>query len=139
MTLLCEIRGWRNNNPGNLTDSRIEWDGETGEDLDPRFEEFTSPEYGLRAMARLLGNYQSLHGLDTIRAIVSRYAPAAENDTQAYIDRVCCFTGLEPDEPVRLDREDQLRELMKAMVTVELGIQPYSDALYDLSIGMARA
>ena len=45
-------RGIRNNNPGNIRKSAIQWRGETPAALkqDPDFEEFIAPEWGIRAM-----------------------------------------------------------------------------------------
>ena len=81
-------RGERNNNPGNIRKSAIEWKGEVSGD-DKAFETFNTPEEGIRALAVLLKNYYKKHGLKTVRKIINRYAPANENDTDAYIDAVC--------------------------------------------------
>ena len=81
-------RGERNNNPGNIRKSAIDWKGEVLGD-DKAFETFNTPEEGIRALAVLLKNYYQKHGLKTVRKIINRYAPANENDTDAYIDAVC--------------------------------------------------
>ena len=132
--LLCDVRGWRNNNPGNLTDTAIDWDGETGLNLDPNFEEFTTPEYGIRAIGKLLLNYQKIHGIDTVTGVVSRYAPNTENPTADYIDFVCNETGLKADEPISIHAH--LFPLVKAIIKFEMGIQPYSDDLIVKSLNM---
>ena len=49
-------RGERNNNPGNIRQTDADWIGERATDSDPAFEEFTTPEDGIRALARLLLN-----------------------------------------------------------------------------------
>ena len=78
---LKKTRGMRNNNPGNIRQTSIKWLGEEDystpgvTDDDPSFEEFDTMEYGIRALGRLLRNYQRLYGLETIHQIINRYAP----------------------------------------------------------------
>ena len=52
-------RGIRNNNPGNIDRNATKWQGMADKQDDPRFIVFTSPQYGIRAMARVLLTYQS--------------------------------------------------------------------------------
>lgn len=79
-------RGIRNNNPGNIRHG-ANWLGlnTNGQDIDSSFCVFTAPVYGIRALAKVLINYKRIHGLNTVRQIVSRYAPPNENQTTAYI------------------------------------------------------
>ena len=90
-------RGIRNNNPGNIRYSPFaQRQGATGQDAQG-FAVFSNMATGEEAEVSLLGNYlQNKH--DTIRKIISRYAPASENDTTAYIGAVSRQTGLTPDE-----------------------------------------
>lgn len=83
-------RGLRNNNPGNirLSASTI-WQGEVRPSQDKSFCQFTTMAYGYRALIRLLQNYRRLHGCLTVADFIGRWAPPAENDTSAYIRRVC--------------------------------------------------
>ena len=69
-------RGIRNNNPGNIRHG-ANWQGlnPNGRIIDPAFCVFTAPIYGIRALAKVLINYKKIHGLNTVRQIVSRYAP----------------------------------------------------------------
>ena len=129
--MLFDLRGWRNNNPGNITDTEIRWSGEKDTNEDTRFEEFESPEYGIRALAKILINYQQLHGLTTVAQMINRYAPPSENDTQAYIDHVCQRMKLRPDESFDLRQGFYLDDMVKAVIKHELGIQPYSVELID--------
>lgn len=80
-------RGIRNNNPGNIRWGS-DWKGlkKDGKQQDPSFCVFETPEYGIRALAKLLQNYQLLYGLNTPRKIINRYAPPTENETVSYID-----------------------------------------------------
>ena len=91
-------RAVRNNNPGNLRwDGKSQWQGMTGVDPDG-FVRFDSPDNGQRALSINLGNQANLHGLNTVRAIISKYAPSTDgNDTAAYIDTVAKQLGIDPD------------------------------------------
>ncbi|WP_027185631.1 hypothetical protein [Desulfovibrio inopinatus] len=116
-------RGIRNNNPGNIRHSPTNWKGECkGEDKS--FKTFESPVYGIRAMAKLLRNYQRLYGLYTLTQMISRWAPPNENDTQAYIDYVSRRSGVAPD--VRVEPDD-FPKVIAAMINMENGRQPYDD------------
>ena len=127
-------RGIRNNNPGNIERGE-NWQGMSNVQNDTRFITFISPEYGLRALGKLLQNYQTLYGLDTIRGIVSRYAPSSENNTQAYVDFVSRETGFGPDQPLNLQNRETLVKLMQAIVIQENGVGPqrywYNANLYS--------
>lgn len=119
-------RGIRNNNPGNIRWG-ADWQGlkKDGKSQDPSFCVFISPEYGIRALAKLLKNYQRLYGLNTPRKIINRYAPPNENQTQAYIQSVAQQLGVQPDTPVDLNEEGVLIIFIKAIIRHENGIQPY--------------
>lgn len=78
--------GIRNNNPLNIRFSPMNnWKGQTGSNKG--FCVFENLEFGYRAALVLLCNYQR-KGYDTVAKIVSHWAPASENDTEAYIDYV---------------------------------------------------
>lgn len=128
-------RGIRNNNPGNIRQGSTRWDGESEVDLDPEFEEFETPEMGIRAMARILTNYQTRHGLSTLRQIIERWAPPAENNTGAYVGAVARDTGIDPDAPINVVLE--LPALIPAIIRHENGEQPYSQA--QIAEGINRA
>ncbi len=79
-------RGVRNHNPGNIErDARTRWQGQAARQSDPRFVVFTAPEWGIRAMARVLITYQDRHGCNTVAKIINRWAPPGENATSAYV------------------------------------------------------
>lgn len=131
-------RGIRNNNPGNIRKNNIEWQGMSAEQLDPEFVQFIAPEYGFRAMAKLLRGYQSKYGLKTIRELVNRWAPTIENNTSAYVDSVAKETGINADMPISVDAH--LPELLRAITRHENGIawaMYYTDETITKGIALA--
>lgn len=95
-------RGIRNNNPGNIRYGEFARSaGATGADSGG-FAVFADMQTGIEATAKLLRSYAS-RGFDTIRKIISRWAPANENDTQAYIAAVAKQLGVSAD--VQLNAE----------------------------------
>ncbi|WP_027284493.1 hypothetical protein [Rubritepida flocculans] len=131
-------RGFRNRNPGNIVFNRaIAWRGQVGAEPAGRFVVFEDHVWGIRALAVLLRNYQRKHGLSTIRALIRRYAPPVENDTEAYVQAVARRTGFAPDAPLDLGRRAHLRPLVEAVIHHELGGQPYEPALIDRALDLA--
>lgn len=66
-------RGIRNNNPLNIREASKggdQWVGERKTDDDKSFEEFISPEYGIRAVAKILKRYFDRYGLVTLDDII---------------------------------------------------------------------
>lgn len=124
--------GIRNHNPGNIRpDGRSQWQGAVGVDQSAGgagFIRFATPEHGLRALSRDLGTKME-RGRNTIRSILTAYAPETENDTEAYIRAVAGRLGVDPN--ARLDPNDaRLRAgLMGAIIHHENGRQPYAPAL----------
>lgn len=82
-------RGLRNNNPGNIRLSKDNWQGLREKQEDGEFFQFTSMEWGYRALIRTLQNYRRLHGCKSISDFIRRWAPATENNTGVYVRRVC--------------------------------------------------
>lgn len=84
-------RGIRNNNPGNLrgvpqyTGASRDHDG---------FLIFDTPVNGVRAAALNLWTYYTCHKLHTVHAIISRWAPPIENDTEDYAVFVAACMGI---------------------------------------------
>lgn len=130
-----QSRGVRNNNPGNIRHSGAQWDGMRTTQTDKAFVQFTRPVFGLRALAKLLFNYERLYGLNTVRGLISRWAPSFENDTEAYVFSVASGLGLHPDEP--LDMKTVMPDLVSAIVKHENGSQPYT--LAQIGDGISRA
>ncbi|MBO7099343.1 MAG: hypothetical protein J6W21_05715, partial [Bacteroidaceae bacterium] len=83
-----------------------------------------SMEYGWRAAFVILcRTYYGKYGLKTIRDIVSRWAPAKENNTEAYIRHVSDYTGIAPNKVLGSPKEHPTQWLLigYAMAVVENG------------------
>jgi hypothetical protein len=97
---MTRTRGIRNNNPGNIRYNKekpVKWLGLDTPPSDGTFCRFAYAKYGIRALAKILLNYQDKYGLDTIRKIINRYAPESENDTDAYVKSVSNSMGIGAD------------------------------------------
>jgi len=119
-------RGVRNNNPGNI---RLgdKWQGLCSVQDDSSFCQFTTIEYGIRALAYVLRvSYFQRRDLDTVRKIIQRWAPPSENDTYAYILDVARHAKFGADEPLNLNDDNVLGALVIAIIRHENGSQPYS-------------
>ena len=117
-------RGIRNNNPLNIRKGN-DWQGERHPQTDPAFEEFESMEMGLRAGFKVLQSYVKKR-IDTPSAIIARWAPANENNTQAYLDYVCKRARLNPNERLKFEQsgieKNKLCCMVWAMVEMETGV-----------------
>lgn len=112
-------RGYRNNNPGNIRlNPLIKWEGEI-KGTDSSFVTFKNMTYGIRALMKLISNYKK-RGYNTIELILNRYAPANENNTTGYIDKVSTWTGIPKNQNLVLDQM-QMVKLARAIVKVEIG------------------
>jgi hypothetical protein len=104
---------------------------------------FTSPVWGIRALARTLLTYSRIYpqdtprDIDTVREIVNRWAPPVENDTGAYIAAVCKSTGFGPDQEIDVTDPDTMAALVVAICRQENGRLSYPvDVIED---GVQRA
>ena len=80
---------------------------------DRAFVQFKSLEWGWRAAFHLLTRtYYHKYRLDTIRDIITRWAPPNENNTQAYIENVSRLTGIDPDDPLGSPSDSPARWMM---------------------------
>ena len=128
-------RGIRNNNPLNIRLSIDKWQGQINANVndnannsspkgDAEFIQFYTMEYGWRAAFVILcRTYYGKYGLKTIRDIVSRWAPAKENNTEAYIRHVSDYTGIAPNKVLGSPQEQPTQWLLigYAMAVVENG------------------
>lgn len=128
-------RGIRNNNPGNIRISGDAWRGLSKAQGDGVFFRFDDVVYGIRAMARIITNYQS-RGILTVEQIISTWAPSNENDTTAYINSVYKATGW-PRGWIPAKNEGDYVALIKAIIKHENGLNPYSDATIARGIELA--
>ena len=132
-----DTRGLRNNNPGNIRKSATKWQGMADDQPDPAFITFTTAQFGIRAMARILINYQDVHDINTVRGVVARWAPPVENDTGSYVDSVCQRTGFDADQQLNMQSYDDLMPLVCAIILHENGKQPYPQAIIDEGLKLA--
>jgi len=128
-------RGIRNNNPGNIRHSASQWQGMAAQQTDPAFVQFVAPEYGIRALAKLLNNYASRDGLNTVRLLINKYAPSNENNTEAYAQAVARALGVNPDTVISVPQH--LNALVEAIIQHENGQQPYELAQITTGVAMA--
>lgn len=134
------VRAFRNNNPGNL-EAGDHWQGLMPHDrmtpeqaTEDRFAVFSAPKWGFRALAVILLNYQRKYRINTVRGIISRFAPSVENDTGAYIAVVARAIHEGADDPIDLTNSNILRPICKAIATHECGGWLFLDD--DLAAGV---
>lgn len=129
-------RGVRNRNPGNLRKGD-DWRGLSEDQTDKDFCIFTAPLWGIRALVRVLLNYQRKRQLHTIRQIINRWAPPNENDTGAYVDAVTKHVHVIADSPVNLEDRVTMFLLVEAIIQHENGIQPYGGDIIHAALTAA--
>ena len=140
-------RGIRNNNPGNIDyNERNPWQGlDKQKPSDGRFCRFMGPEWGIRAITKVVRNYAKRDGtpgvggkgIDTVQEIINRWAPPVENDTGAYVSQVAKVVGVSPTEPLNLDDDLIMAKLVTAIIWHENGVQPYPAALILAGVKLA--
>ena len=117
-------RGIRNNNPLNIRRSGDKWQGLKAQQEDREFYQFSEMAYGWRAAFVILcKTYYGKYKLKTIRALITRWAPPKENNTEAYIRRVTDRIGIGPDRELGSPQEHPAQWMMiaMAMAIVECG------------------
>lgn len=129
-------RGIRLANPGNIRLGGAKWQGLSDDQLDPDFCTFKSPQFGIRAMCRILLTYNG-RGISTVRGIINTWAPPVENDTEAYINDVAHKCQVSADDILDVDSADVMRPLVKAIIFHENGSCPYTDAVIDDAMRLA--
>ncbi|AAN67204.1 putative Structural protein P5 [Pseudomonas putida KT2440] len=144
-------RGIRNNNPGNIDfNPRNAWQGQLGLEVGvgkPRFARFDQAENGIRALGKLLLNYRGKDGMpgvgrpgiDTPLEFINRWAPASENDTNAYAQAIAKRLGVGVRDSIDISTPQILRELVVGIIVHENGGNPYPSALIDEGIRRALA
>lgn len=134
--------GYRNNNPLNIDyynskgQKANNWKGLVGVGEDGRFCLFQDLAYGYRAALVLLrGDGYIRGGLNTIRKIITKFAPENENNTAGYISRVSQQTGIDPDEQIARNDKDKLTRIVYAMSIVEngtIGPKPWQENIKEI-------
>lgn len=133
-------RGERNNNPGNIRPAGYTWQGQTGIDSGSMgsYLIFSSPEYGIRAIAKdLLTKYR--RGLNTVSEIINVWAPPSENATAAYIAAVSASLGVMSYTQLDLTNINTLTNFVYAIIKHENGRVIYTPAQIAEGVSMALA
>lgn len=136
-----QVRGLRNNNPGNIVKSNENWQGKVphSQNSDTRFEQFISMEYGMRALMININTYYHKHKLNTIEKIIHRWAPPHENDTIKYVNGVAKSLGITSKQVFELNKKAFIT-LAKAITEKENGTNNskiIADSLYETAYEMA--
>lgn len=116
-------RGLRNNNPLNIRISTDRFVGEVQPSKDKAFKQFDTMAHGYRAAFRVIRTYINNYKCDTIRKIISRWAPATENDTLAYVMTVSSRSGISPDALISASNREEMIRIVAAMSYVENGVE----------------
>ena len=113
-------RGMRNLNPLSL--KYVPGQGAIGADSGG-FGVYGSMESGIAADTRQITLYQDKYGLNTVRGIISRWAPPGDgNDTASYIAQVCQALGVGPDTPINTHDAATAQKMVMAMARRENGV-----------------
>lgn len=132
-------RAERNHNPLNIRLTRDKWVGQCSKQTDKDFVQFTSDLFGIRAAFRIIHNGFK-RGRNTIRKIVTRWAPPNENDTVRYINYVSNTTSIPPDDILDYDDYEMMCAILRSMAKMESG-KYYSLSLvykaYQLERGLS--
>lgn len=130
-------RGIRNNNPLNiLHNSKNCWQGRVTPQDDPKFVQFSTMYYGMRAAFIIMFRYMQRDPHCTIAQLITQWAPPTENSTQNYINYVCKRTKLKPAYQLRWLRKADWVAIGLAMAYAENGQE--IDAA-DVTIGLDLA
>jgi hypothetical protein len=119
-------RGIRNNNPGNI-EKGASWKGLAPVQTDERFATFVSPEYGIRAIVVTLLTYhrsrKAADGspIDTLREVVQRWAPAFENNVDAYVGHLDELHPATADQVLDLTTYANMAPLVLGIIQHENG------------------
>lgn len=133
-----QTRGERNNNPGNIRKSRDPWQGLDDPPDDGAFFRFKEMYWGVRAMARILINYQDKSGIHTIRDAIAKWAPPNDgNNTESYIRTVSERSGIKHDDLIDFHHHEHIKPIIVAMIHVECGGLVLPDAVIDRGLALA--
>lgn len=120
-----EVRGLRNNNPGNIEGRYF---GATGND--GRFAQYASPEAGISAIDQQLNRYYNGQTtgkpLQTIKAMINTWAPPGENNTGAYVQNVARSAGVDPNAQLNFADPGLRARIIAGIIQQENGRNPYT-------------
>lgn len=100
------------NNPGNIRP--------TGQSSG--FQQYGSPEEGLKAIDDNLAAYGSKHGINTLAGVINRWSPSSENDTARLIETASKRLGIKPDQEIDLSDPVQRHAISSAIALQENNI-----------------
>lgn len=129
-------RGYRNNNPVNIDyNAANKWLGQIGKEPEGRFSQFNDMVHGYRAALVLLrGKGYISGGNNTIRKIITKFAPSNENYTESYIANVSRLTGIDADRVINKNDRDALTAIVYAMSISENGYTVKDDTGQNINI-----
>ena len=131
-------RGLRNNNPGNIKTDQTEWVGLRPKDLqlDPVFFQFTAMRFGIRAMVRILKNYNRKHNINSVRGVSERWAPSDDGNVPlqhaGIILSHCQGVCQSIDDHISLLRSETLFGIVRGIMVAENG--PKAETVSDETV-----
>lgn len=131
-------RGIRNNNPGNIKyQSSNQWQGKVpvsqntdalDVDGEPKFEQFISFAYGVRALIYLIKNRYIPTGRNTLRLIVNSFAPDGGAN---YVNFLVSRVGISADQVISENDENAIKKIVQGIGRFENGMEAISDSQYQ--------
>lgn len=141
-----KVRGYRNNNPGNIERTSDRWQGMSEDQSgDPRFIVFDRPKWGIRAIARTLITYQDSRRakdgseIDSAYEIIERWAPEEDgNNADAYANFIASkLKRAADDETLDVYDYETMKTIVTAIITMEIGSNPYDPKVIDNGLRLA--
>lgn len=144
----AKIRGLRNNNPGNIRISNVKWEGKVPREknTDGSFEQFCAPEFGIRALVMNAKNYQVKYNLWTPRAMIWKWAPPNENNSDKYVQdvvRIFHQSSYEKARNITADTSFTMTDpelaycMTCGIILKECGVNPYPEGMIKRAINSA--
>ena len=129
-------RGLRLNNPGNVFyNAANKWEGEIVPSQDAELTQFSTMEYGIRAIGHILDSYVA-RGLTTVDSIIRTYS---KTDQDAYVQNVSSDLGVSPTDVIAIDDPATKFAFVRAIIKQEQGVLPaatISDATVQTGLGL---
>lgn len=136
--------GIRRNNPGNIEyNPAVPWQGQVEPHDGHRFAAFYAPEWGIRAIARVLITYQDKRlaadgsPIDTVADFIARWAPPGENDTDSYARHMRQLLHVAPGQVISVHGYETCRRLVMGIIEHENGFCPYEPAVISRGLLLA--
>ena len=129
--------GYQRNNPGNLMVQGVSYAGKATKQSKGGPVSFCTMAWGLRALAMDLK--KKMESINKISAIIEKYAPRSENNTDAYIRYVAAELKKSAEEVIAWDDASKL-VVMRTIIRMEIGYGtcPFSDDELKTAIESAK-